>query len=244
MTVAAPGAAAASRPPLLRVSVIMPVLDEELRIAAALGRLASVPGLHEVIVVDGGSTDRTAALVAACPGVSLLRAPRGRAVQMNAGARAASGEVLLFLHADVTLPLDAGTWIEAALGDPRVVAGAFRTWTVAEGVAPRWAPLLHLADLRSRYSGLPYGDQALFVRAGVFRALGGFAALELLEDLELCGRLRKQGRIRTVPQRVLVSGRRFLARPVFYTLAMNLFPLLYRLGVSPARLAALYRHVR
>jgi rSAM/selenodomain-associated transferase 2 len=211
---------------------------------AALDDLSSVDDLHEVIVVDGGSADRTAELAASCPRATLIRSGRGRANQMNAGAGAARGDVLLFLHADVTLPVDAVRWIESALGDPSVVAGAFRTWTVADGEAPRWAPLLHLADIRSRYTRLPYGDQAMFVRADVFRSLGGFAPVELMEDLELSRRLQKVGHIRTVPRSVRVSGRRFVARPVFFTFVVNVFPLLYRLGVSPSTLSALYRHVR
>ena len=238
----APAATAPARQ--RRISVVMPVLDEERRITIALEAISSVAGVHEVIVVDGGSTDRTRALVASHPRARLVCARRGRASQMNAGARVAGGDVLLFLHADVTLPGDAVTWIEATLADPAVVAGAFRTWTVAEGEAPRWAPLLHLADIRSRYTRLPYGDQALFVRADIFHQLGGFAAVELMEDLELSLRLRKRGRIRTVPASVLVSGRRFLARPIFYTLITNIFPVLYRLGVPPRTLSTLYRHVR
>jgi hypothetical protein len=106
------------------------------------------------------------------------------------------------------------------------------------------SPLLHLADLRSRYTGLPYGDQAAFVRRDVFQAIGGFADLELMEDLDLCRRLRRRGRIVTVPSSVTVSGRRFLARPVFYTFVVNVFPLLYRLGVPDETLSALYGHVR
>jgi hypothetical protein len=131
-----------------------------------------------------------------------------------------------------------------ALSVPQVVAGAFRTWTVADTRPVWWSPLLHLADVRSRYTRVPYGDQALFVRTWAFWRAGGFPVQPLMEDAELALRLRRLGRIRTVPARVTVSGRRFLARPVFYTLAMNTFPLLYRLGVSPERLLRLYRHER
>jgi hypothetical protein len=221
-----------------RVSVVIPVLDEEARIGAQLESLARLP-VHEVIVVDGGSRDGTVARVRAAGMPRLLYAPRGRASQMNAGARAATGDVLLFLHADVRLPDDALRRVEEALADPEIVAGAFRTWTVADGRS--WlSPLLHLADLRSRYSGLPYGDQALFVRAEAFRQAGGFPEQPLMEDLELSRRLRSRGRIRTVHSRVTVSGRRFLARPLSYTLAVNLFPALYAAGVSPATLKRYY----
>lgn len=228
-----------------RVSVVMPVLNEERRIAQALESLLTVAAVHEVIVVDGGSTDATANLVGAHSRVAFLRAERGRAKQMNAGARAASGDVLLFLHADVTLPDDAISQAVGALRDPGVVAGAFRTWTVADGgAAPLWAPLLHLADLRSRYTRLPYGDQAVFVRAAVFSELGGFPDQPLMEDLELSRRLREVGGVVTVPASVRVSGRRFLTRPAYYTLLVNIFPLLYRLGMPPRVLANLYGHPR
>ncbi len=223
----------------MRVDVIIPVLDEAARIGQELKALRRVRGVHEVIVVDGGSTDRTVAEVLAHKEVRLLASSRGRAAQMNAGARVANGDVLLFLHADVQLPDDAVDRIRRALSDDNVVAGAFKTWTVPDQRA--WlAPLLHLADLRSRYSGLPYGDQALFVRAEAFRELGGFPDQPLMEDLELSRRLRKVGRIRTVAASVHVSGRRFLARPVYYTFLVNVFPLLYRLGVPAQTLARFY----
>jgi rSAM/selenodomain-associated transferase 2 len=226
----------------MRVSVVVPVLNEERLIGRRLAELSTL-GVHEVIVVDGGSTDGTCAVVAAHPGVRLLRAPTGRAEQMNAGAAVAQGRVLLFLHADVALPLDALLHVERALSDPSVVGGAFRTWTVPD--APHWmAPLLHLADLRSRYSSLPYGDQAVFVRASVFRRVGGFPNIPLMEDLAFSRKMRRAGRIRLVRARVQVSGRRFLERPVFYALLVNTYPLLHRLGVPPTWLARFYGAVR
>ena len=222
------------------VSVIIPVLNEESRIVEQLESLSAVPGIHEVIVVDGGSSDRTVELVRAIPRARLATAAAGRASQMNAGARVASGDVLLFLHADVRLPPNAMRWVSEALSEPAVVAGAFRTWTVTEGSRTWLAPLLHLADIRSRYSALPYGDQALFVRADVFRQVGGFPEQPLMEDLELSRRLRRFGTVRIVPAEVRVSGRRFLSRPVYYALLVNIFPLLYRLGLPPRLLASLY----
>ncbi len=129
------------------------------------------------------------------------------------------------------------------MADRRVVAGAFRTWTVPERPA-RWSGLLHLADVRSRLTRLPYGDQALFVRAETFWRAGGYPTQALLEDVELARRLRRLGRIARVPARVRVSGRRFEARPLYYTAAMWLIPWLYRLGVAPDDLARWYGNPR
>jgi rSAM/selenodomain-associated transferase 2 len=224
----------------VRLSVIIPVLDEARRIGDRLAELRSLVGVDEILVVDGGSRDGTADAARRAAGVRVLEAPRGRGPQMNAGVRAARGDVLLFLHADASLPADATAWVEHALAEPGVVAGAFRIRTRADGGRNWLGPLLRLADLRSRLTRLPYGDQALFVRREAFERAGGFPDQPLMEDVELARRLRGLGRIRIVPAVVQVSGRRFLARPVRALLAMRLFPMLYRLGVSPERLARLY----
>ncbi|MBI5362441.1 MAG: TIGR04283 family arsenosugar biosynthesis glycosyltransferase [Planctomycetes bacterium] len=229
----------------LRVSVVIPVLDEAARIAKRLEELRHHP-VHEVIVVDGGSTDATRSIVRQFPDVRLILAAPGRARQMNEGARAAGGDVVLFLHADVALPAHAMPLVRQTLADPQAVAGAFRTWTVADddAQAPWWRFLLHLADLRSRYSSHPYGDQAIFVRRTSFWRVGGFPDQPLMEDLELSCRLHSEGKLRILPVRVLVSGRRFLYRPIYYALMINLFPLLYHMGVSPTRLARWYGNPR
>jgi rSAM/selenodomain-associated transferase 2 len=223
----------------VKLSVIIPALDEAARIEAAVARLAAEPGIDEIIVVDGGSSDDTAAL-AGRAGARVIAAPRGRARQQNAGARAASGDTLLFLHADAALPPGAAAVVDRQLATPKVIAGAFRTWHRAERWGRRRAALLHLADLRSRYSPRPYGDQAIHLRAATFERIGGFPEMALMEDLELSLRLRRLGRIAVAGERVEVSGRRFESAPLYQTALVNVFPLLYLLGVPPSVLARLY----
>lgn len=229
----------------MTLSIVIPVLDEEARIGRCLAAARVLAGVDEVVVVDGGSRDGTLVAVGAAaeqPGAPLLvvTAPRGRGPQMNAGARSARGDVLLFLHADVMLPADAAAQIAGALAEPDVVGGAFHVHTVADDGINWLGPLLRLADVRSWVSTLPYGDQGVFVRRADFEAVGGFPDQPLMEDIELANRLWERGRMVIVPGEVLVSGRRFLARPVRSFVAMRLFPALYRLGVPAEVLAQLY----
>jgi rSAM/selenodomain-associated transferase 2 len=229
----------------VRLAVVIPVLDEARRIGDRLHELAAMEGVDEVVVADGGSRDETVALAARFAGVRIVHAERGRGPQMNAGAAATSADVLLFLHADVTLPPDAARWVAHALAEPDVVAGAFRIRTVVDDDGPAWLRrLVRVADVRSRVTRLPYGDQAIFVRRDAFARAGGFPPQPLMEDVELARRLWRVGRLVTVPAEVRVSGRRFVAGPLRAALAMRLFPLLYRCGVSPERLARLYGNPR
>jgi rSAM/selenodomain-associated transferase 2 len=227
----------------MKLTVVVPVLNEERLIATALYRLLQQLPDAQIIVVDGGSVDQTVSLAQNVTDVTILHGQRGRAQQMNLGAAHAQGDVLLFLHADTTLPPDAHACIQTALADPGVVGGAFRIRTTAEP-PPWWAFALHAADLRSRYSGLPYGDQGIFCRTAVFRAVGGFADLRLMEDLAFSQALRKRGRLVVVRSQVTVSARRFVAQPLRSFLAMNTFPLLFRLGVSSDTLERLYGNPR
>ena len=229
----------------MHLSVIIPVLDESRQIDACLDRLAAQPGISECIVVDGGSRDDTVARARAHPGVQVVTSDRGRAIQLNAGAAAASGDTLLFLHADARLPAQAVATIRSVLAEPGVVAGGFRTWHVAD----RWrgslrSPLLHLADIRSRYSALPYGDQAMFMTRHVFQRVGGFPAIALMEDIAMSRNLSRLGRIRIARRRVEVSGRRFESALLYQTLLVNVFPVLFAAGVSPQTLARLYGNPR
>jgi rSAM/selenodomain-associated transferase 2 len=224
------------------VSVVIPVLDEEARIGVRLAELAAA-GFRGVVVADGGSRDRTREIARAA-GARVLATPRGRGLQQNAGAHAASGDVLVFLHADASLPADAAAWIARALADPGVVGGAFRLHTVADAGRNWLGPFLRIADIRSHLTRLPYGDQALFVRRDAFERVGGFPDEPLMEDVALVRRLRRLGRLVTVPAYVRVSGRRFLQHPIAGTLAMWTFPSLHRLGVPPRVLARWYGNPR
>lgn len=228
------------------VSIVIPVLNEAAILEANLRSLGSHDA-EEVIVVDGGSSDRTVDIAESCSATVLHIASPGRARQLNAGARAARGEIVLFLHADVRLPADAIESIRSAMKRPSAVGGAFRTRTVLDSHTQknRWIkPMLPIADIRSRYTSTPYGDQAMFVRRAVWESVGGFPDVPLLEDAELSRKLARVGELVRLRSHVRVSARRYAARPLYYTLANNLLPLLHRVGVPPTTLASWYRPER
>lgn len=220
------------------ISVIIPTLNEAANLSATLAPLRGVAGV-EVIVVDGGSRDETVALAEAA-GVRVIVASPGRARQQNLGAAVATGEILLFLHGDTVLPAAFAGAVRTALHRPGVVAGAFRLGIGGEGWGLRLVE--GLANRRSRWFGMPYGDQALFLRRETFAALGGFPEQELLEDFELVRRLKKMGKIELLPQAVVTSPRRWQRLGVARTTLLNQLVIgAYFLGVSPARLAGWYR---
>ncbi len=195
----------------------------------------------EVIVVDGGSEDAT--VERARPHARILCAPRGRARQMNVGAEAARGDTLLFLHADTQLPPDAYQRIQEALGNPACVGGAFRHSLDRGGLLYRL--ISFCSNLRARWLGVIYGDQALFVRRSVFEKLGGFREMEILEDGDFAYRLGKIGPVKLVRASVVTSARRWesigLLRTVFLMWAVALG---YLCGVKPAKLKRLYPEIR
>lgn len=196
------------------------------------------PGVREVIVVDGGSTDDTAAR-AATTADRVLRSARGRAVQMNAGAAAASGDVLLFLHADTQLPAGFAAAVLSAV-ERGGVGGRFDV--VLDGEHPFLPVVAFLMNVRSRLTRISTGDQAIFVRRDVFAKLGGFAPIPLMEDVELTSRLRRLGPLAAIRLRVHTSARRWeingLARTIVLMWTLRLA---YACGVSPHRLARAYR---
>ncbi len=227
------------------VSIIIPVLDEEETVARAI-RSCREAGPCEVVVVDGGSRDRTVE-IARGEADTVIAASRGRAAQMNAGAAVARGEVLLFLHADTFLPVGSVPSVVAALQDPAVIGGAFRVRLAASPGAGRYVRATlgitgRMIGVRAGATRAFTGDQAIFVRAEAFRSLGGYPEVPLMEDVELSRRMRRGGKTVLLPLRVESSGRRWEAwGPLRTVLFMWRIRTGYLLGWTPSRCADAYR---
>lgn len=225
----------------MRLSIIVPVLNEEGAVASTLESLAPLAP-DEVIVVDGGSTDRTKEIVMR-RGVRLACSRSGRAAQMNHGAGLARGEVLLFLHADTRLPGSALADIRSALSDPATVGGRFDV--ELDGTRPILRLIGLLISLRSRLTKVATGDQAIFVRREVFKELGGFPHIPLMEDVAFSRLLKRKGRVACLRSRVVTSARRWESEGVVKTiLRMWTLKLLYLAGISPLRLKRFYGDAR
>jgi rSAM/selenodomain-associated transferase 2 len=225
---------------LTRISIIIPALNEAGGIAQTLRPLQPLRARgHEVVVVDGGSADGTMQIARPLADRVIASQP-GRARQQNAGAEAAVGDVLLFLHADTQLPPDA---------DGLVVDGLMRSgrgWGRFDVRLSGRQPLLRVVErmmsLRSRVTGIATGDQGIFVRRDWFRRAGGFPQIPLMEDVALSGTLRRMGLPLCLRQRVLTSSRRWEQRGILRTiLLMWRLRAEYALGADPARLAGRYR---
>jgi rSAM/selenodomain-associated transferase 2 len=231
----------------MSLSVVIPALDEAGSLPALLTDLHALgDALDEIIVSDGGSSDSTCA-VARAGGARVVTGPRGRARQLNAGARAAQGEWLLFLHADSRLDTEARVALLQVLPDPRVAAAVFRFRIDLPLFAKRFIEWGQ--QVRERVSGLAYGDQGLLVRRDRFMAVGGYPDLPLMEDVVLVQRLKRRHRVARLPAGLTTSGRRYREHGVLRTwLAHTLLIALFAAGYSPARLArwrsGLVSHVR
>lgn len=228
---------------MVRISVIVPSLNEAGAITAALSPLQAWRRAgHEVIVVDGYSTDATRDLAAPLADRCITAGP-GRAAQLNAGAALATGSLLLFLHADTTLPPDAATTLSALAARRTVLWGRFDVALAAPGFAYRMIETM--MNLRSRITGVATGDQAMFVTRGLFERLGGFPPIALMEDVALSKRLRREHRPQCLRSRVRTSARRWQRDGVLNTVVLMWgLRLAYACGVSPTRLRAAYERRR
>lgn len=225
-----------------RISIIIPARNEADRINRTIDRATSIeaPVETEIIVVDGDPAKTTLQAITDS-NVRRITAPAGRSRQMNAGAEAAEGDILVFLHADTILPQSAVRSILAVCRDPELSGGAFALSIDASG--PVFRIIEKAATMRSRLTRIPYGDQAIFIRACCFRELGGFADIPLMEDIDLMRRIKQRGyRIRLIPDPVMTSSRRWKEEGVVYTTLRNwAISTLFFAGVHPERLKKFYR---
>jgi rSAM/selenodomain-associated transferase 2 len=233
------------------LTVIIPTLNEAGVIEATL-RHTVQPGFSEIIVVDGGSTDGTVDLVRSMAAglgnqlsgsIRLISAPLGRARQLNAGAATATGDILLFLHADSRLPPRAGQLLQQALADPMIVGGRF---DICFDRPSLWGRIISaLMNVRSRLTHISTGDQAIFVRRPIFERMGGFSDIPIMEDIDFSTRLKRTGGIAAISTRVTTSFRRWERQgPIRTILLMWSLRFLYWIGVSPHRLVKFYAIVR
>jgi len=225
----------------LKISIIVPLLNEEAGLPHLLDGLRQ-SGADECLVVDGGSTDGSRDLLAQS-GIRWLTSPAGRAAQMNAGAQAAGGDVLLFLHANTKLDASHMQAVRRVMRDPHIAGGRFDVSLT--GSHPALRVIAWFINLRSRFTRISTGDQAIFVRREAFESLKGFAGIQLMEDIEFSRRMKRQGGIACLKKKILTSGRRWEQHGILRTvLLMWRLRLMFWLGVSPEKLAALYREAR
>ena len=224
-------------------SIIIPVLNEAPLINGIIDHLHSLEGdeIKEIIIVDGDPEGLTLKAISH-DDVRQLKSSRGRWIQMNEGAKNAKGNMLLFLHADTELPLDAMRLIATAMKDKRYVAGAFDLGIKSERFVFR--AIESAASLRSRITRIPFGDQAIFVRKNYFDEIGGYKDIPIMEDVEIMERIKKRGdKIFIIPQKVHTSSRRWEQEGILHCTLRNWFlQILYLLRISPHRLSQFYRY--
>ncbi len=224
----------------MKISIIIPTFNEEAIVQELATSLQRLRGDFEIIVADGGSQDETVRLARKC-GLRVIETPRGRGQQMNAGAQLATGDTLLFLHADTRLPEGALAMIEDLLQDQRICGGNFNL--VFDG-GTREARLLTKMYPLLRLGGMCYGDSAIFIRRSVFDQLGGYRDYPIFEDCDLYRRMRKVGKFVRLRAAAMTSSRRFEGRFVRTFALWVMMQILYWLGVDPNRLNRWYKTLR
>lgn len=204
----------------MNLSIIIPVLNERETLPNTLAALSAQDRIYEVIVVDGGSADGTRQWLAQQPGIRVADSAGGKGIQLNAGARAASGDTFLFLHADCWLPRDARERVERALEKDSAVGGCF--YAAFDSDRPRSLGVVAAGiNFRSRITKTATGEQAIFIRRSIFEKIGGFPDWPLFEDVELVRRMKRLGSFAVIPSPVTVSARRHLACGVFRTVLLG-----------------------
>lgn len=228
------------------VTVVIPTLNEERAIAACLESVDDERA--EIVISDGGSFDSTIDIATGVTGVRVVVGAPGRGPQLNRGAAGAVTPILLFLHADCRLP---GGWLNTVadtLADSRNSLACFRLRTHSTGRGGRGGRLqaawTRLLDVRSLTPLLPYGDQGFALRRTDFEAIGGFPDIPLMEDTAMAKACRQRGLVVRMPMEIRTTDRRFQRHPIRARIMTTIFPMLFRIGVSPRRLAAWYQHVR
>ena len=225
----------------MKVSIIVPTLNEELVLKKTLTQIQELSP-HELIVSDGGSTDNTTPIAQKFSN-RVVTGSTGRAMQMNAGADQATGDLLLFLHADNRLEPESYQKMLECMKIPKWIGGAFTLCIESD----KWSINLinQLANIRSRYFGLVYGDQGVFVRAEVFKNMNGFSPIPIFEDLDFYRRLKKKGPVNLLKEKAHTSSRRWVKEGIAFTTARNiLIVLLFGLGFPPRTLTKWYIDIR
>ena len=221
----------------MKISVIIPTFNESLLLSDTLDRIQQ-HGPHEIIIGDGGSADDTVA-IARRMGARVVESACGRAVQMNSAAGSATGDLLVFLHADSHIDSCGYKKMVDTMSRENYVGGAFSLHIQSDLSSMK--TISRLATLRSRHLNLAYGDQAIFVRAEAFQALNGFSPLPICEDLDFFLKLKKYGRVIILKEKVVTSARRWMEEGVAFTTARNIvIATLFLLGFPPARLSKWY----
>lgn len=223
------------------VSIIIPVLNEEKKLKNFLTILENIKGEKEIILVDGRSTDNTASIAGKY--TKVLFSERGRSKQMNKGAKYAEGNVLWFLHADSIVDPNSINYIEKVIEDKNIGGGFSLYFYDFNTLFMRY--ISRTSNIRAEKFGIYFGDQGLFIRKDIFEKLGGYADIDIMEDLELSLRLRKMGKMKLLRYGIGTSARRFKNRgPIKTHILMHKLRILYFLGVSPEKLNKMYREVR